>query len=116
MGRDVASKNTGFECFDVSAYIRLRGNQVPLEHFALWVFVSVGHDYLPIVRFDLWKLVTRGFSKTYIVPYHQKCFAKCSATLAKNVVGIQRDNITEGKYERMDIFHVKVVSSDGIRN
>ena len=45
---------------------------------------------------------------------HKQSFTKSAAALPQNLVWAERNDVTEGENERVDVFHVKVVCCDCI--
>ena len=45
---------------------------------------------------------------------HEQSFAKCATPLPQNLVWAERNDVTEGEDEWVDVFHVKVVGRNCI--
>lgn len=46
--------------------------------------------------------------------HHEQSFAERATAFAENLIWIERDDVAQRKYKRMNIFHVEIVCRDGI--
>jgi hypothetical protein len=60
VGGNVTAEHAGLQRLDMASYIRLRGQQMSLEHTLLSFLVPIRHDYLPTIGLDLCTKVSRA--------------------------------------------------------
>ena len=116
MSRDIASKHTGLESFDVTTDIRFRCNEVTFVHIAMGFLVLIRHNDATAIRFNLMvKRINTLFEQIKdMKAYHEQRLAQRATTLPQDLIRAQGDDVTQREDERMHVFHVEVIRCNGI--
>jgi hypothetical protein len=114
VGRDIAPEDASLERLDVTADVGLGLEQVTLIHGRVRLDVAIGHDDLLFVRFDLYAVQRLQCPVRGLHAYHEQSLAKCAGPFAKDLVRVEGDDVTEREDEGVDVFHVEVVSRNGV--
>jgi hypothetical protein len=60
IGGNVTAEHAGLQCLDMTSHVRLRSQQMTLEHTLLSLLVPVRHYYLPTIGLDLRAKISRA--------------------------------------------------------
>ena len=79
---------------------------------------------VPIVAVALINLATPTYSLLFVWKDnvsmkgldHEQSLTECAWALPQNLIWLHRDDSAEGKDERMNVFHIEVVSGHSIRH